>query len=63
MKKTKLWKKKAAKPEYSSKGQVVTEYVIFMVLCMLLTLVLFALFRGFSSENYSIIDMLVMDYP
>lgn len=30
---------------------------------MLLTLVLFALFRGFSSENYSIIDMLVMDYP
>lgn len=62
MKKTKLWKKKAAKPEYS-KGQVVTEYVIFMVLCMLLALVLFALFRGFSSENYSIIDMLVMDYP
>ncbi len=63
MKKTKLWKKRAANPGHDSKGQVVIEYVIFLVLCMLLVLVLFALFRGFSSENYSIIDMLVMDYP
>lgn len=63
MKKTKLWKKRAAKPGHSSNGQVVVEYTIFLVLCMLLVLVLFALFRGFSSENYSIIDMLVMDYP